>query len=157
MLGQGPDFAEIRKARAGDWPGVLALLREHGLPIDGAREQLAGFLVAEVDGWIVGCAGLEQYGEVGLLRSVAVSADAGRHGVGSTLVRQVLREARMRRVSEVYLLTTTAADWFPRFGFSVTTRGELPAVLESSEELRRACPGTAVAMRLSLAPEGGPR
>ena len=52
---------------------------------------------------------------------------------------------------DVYLLTTTAPDWFPRFGFTVTRREELPEVLDASEELRGACPGSAVAMRAVLA------
>ena len=154
---QGPDFAKLREAQSGDWPGILALLREHGLPIDGAREHLAGFLVAEVDGWIIGCAGLERYGAFGLLRSVAVSSDAGRRGMGSALVRQLLRDARASSVRDLYLLTTTASEWFPRFGFSVIPRNSLPGVLEDSEELRGACPGTAVTMKLALSPEEAPR
>lgn len=101
-----------------------------------------------------GRAGLERNGTIGLLRSVDISADAGRRGVGSALVRQVLRDARVKLVREVYLLTTMASDWFPRFGFSVVPRSSFPAMLENSEELRGACPGTAVAMK-AVAFSGG--
>ena len=54
---------------------------------------------------------------------------------------------------DVYLLTTTAPDWFPRFGFTVARREELPEVLNASEELRGACPSSAVAMRAVFATE----
>ncbi len=93
--------------------------------------------------------------DVALLRSVAVvGAEEGR-GVGEALVRRTLSTAAAQGVREVYLLTTTAAGYFPRFGFQVVERSALPAALEASTELRGACPASATAMRLTL--EGGPR
>jgi N-acetylglutamate synthase-like GNAT family acetyltransferase len=142
----------IRHARPGDWPAIEELLASHQLPTDGAELHLSEFLVAtrETDGPVIAVAGLERYGRVGLLRSVAVMADGTGKGLGAALVRALLDRARENGVGEVYLLTTTAADWFPRFGFTGVRREALPEVLNASEELRGACPSSAVAMWLAL-------
>ena len=78
--------------------------------------------------------------------------DAGRRGtgVGQDLVETLLQRARSRGVREVYLLTTTAEDYFPRFGFSTISRTEVAPAVRASEEFRGACPDTAVAMRRVL-------
>jgi amino-acid N-acetyltransferase len=142
----------IRPARAGDWPSIRALLEARELPIDGAEGHLGQFLVATdgATGPLVGVAGLERYGDAGLVRSVAVVDDVASRGLGTALVRALMRRAREQDIRELYLLTTTAAGWFPRFGFSTVSWGELPTVLTQSAELRGACPATAVAMQLRL-------
>jgi amino-acid N-acetyltransferase len=142
----------IRPARASDWPRIRGLLEARHLPIEGAETHLTEFVVAtsETGGAVLGVAGLERYGEVGLLRSIAVVEDLAGKGLGTALVRALLERARGGGVRDVFLLTTTAPDWFPRFGFTVARREELPEVLNASEELRGACPSSAVAMRAVL-------
>ena len=147
----------IRPARAEDWPGIRSLLVARELPVDGAEAHVGAFLVAMngATGPLIGVAGLERYADVGLVRSVAVAGDVPTRGLGTALVQALLQRAQDEGLRELYLLTTTAADWFPRFGFQVIGRGELPPVLSRSAELRGACPATAVAMRLRLPREGG--
>jgi amino-acid N-acetyltransferase len=53
-------------------------------------------------------------------------------------------------VREVYLLTTTAHAYFPRFGFTRVARDEVAPAVRESEEFRGACPDTAVAMHKTL-------
>jgi amino-acid N-acetyltransferase len=142
----------IRPARADDWPAIQALLEARNLPLDGAESHLGDFLVAprSASEGVAGVAGLERYGNVGLLRSVAVADDLAARGLGTALLRALLRLAGERGIETVYLLTTTAADWFPRFGFTAVRREDLPRALGESAELRGACPGTAIAMQLRL-------
>jgi len=142
----------VRPASVKDWPAIERLLRSRDLPADGALSHLDGFLVADEDGAVVGCGGVEQYGDVGLLRSVAVEEALSGRGLGSQLVTGSLDLARRWGIRELYLLTTTAADYFPRFGFQGLPREALPAVLSASEELGGACPASAIAMRLVLLP-----
>src|SRR5688572_28172601 len=106
--------ATIRVAAPDDWDAIAALLTAAALPLDGAREHLTGFLVAEGGGAIVGCAAVERYGEVGLLRSVAVRASERGTGVGGRLVEHAIAGAASRGVSTLVLLTTTAERFFPR-------------------------------------------
>jgi amino-acid N-acetyltransferase len=140
----------VRPATARDWAEIDRLLRVRALPTDGARKHQAGFLVAADGSSVTGCIGLERYGSVGLLRSLAVTEQSSGRGVGTALVRALLTRARALEIETLYLLTTTAADFFPRFGFEPVPRTALPASLSASEELRGACPASAVAMRLTL-------
>ena len=143
---------QLRLAAASDLPGILQLLRARGLPSDGAAEHLDDFIVAADGRDVLGAIGLERYGSIGLLRSLAVEERTAGRGVGTSLVRELLARASRIGIHEVYLLTTTAEDYFPRIGFSVVARSELPAALDASAELRGACPASAVAMRLRLDP-----
>nr|NIP60748.1 GNAT family N-acetyltransferase [Gemmatimonadota bacterium]NIR77456.1 GNAT family N-acetyltransferase [Gemmatimonadota bacterium]NIT85980.1 GNAT family N-acetyltransferase [Gemmatimonadota bacterium]NIU29800.1 GNAT family N-acetyltransferase [Gemmatimonadota bacterium]NIU34822.1 GNAT family N-acetyltransferase [Gemmatimonadota bacterium] len=110
----------------------------------------AGFVVAEAAGRLVGVAGLEVHGRDGVLRSVVVSPDLRGRGVGARLTRWVLDSAREIGLRRLYLLTTTAEDYFPRHGFRPVERSETPPEVQESVEFREACPGSAVAMVLRL-------
>ncbi len=143
----------LRPARAADLPGVLDLLAAATLPVDGVAEGFAeGYAVAEAEGKLVAVIGIEPYGRVGLLRSAAVLPDYRGQGLGAELVRDRLAWARTRRLEALFLLTTTAEDYFPRFGFEPVTREALPPALSASAELRGACPDSARAFRLWLDP-----
>jgi amino-acid N-acetyltransferase len=50
-------------------------------------------------------------------------------------------------VREIYLLTTTAEHFFPRFGFARIPRADVAPTVRASEEFRGACPDSAIAMR----------
>jgi len=140
----------VRTATSRDWESIERLLTDRRLPTDGARDHLLGFVVATRGPSLLGCAGVERYGDVGLLRSVAVTGDVRARGIGTQLVRVMIERARNLGLRELYVLTTTAAAYFPRFGFETIEREALPRSLAASEELRGACPASAVAMRLTL-------
>ncbi len=133
-----------------DLPSILALLRQSDLPTAGIERHMASTLIARHNGQIVGCAAVEIYGSAGLLRSVAVAADRRGEGLGQRLTDAALELARSRGVRNLYLLTTTAGQFFPRFGFAPIARTEIDPALDASEELRGACPASAIAMRASL-------
>jgi amino-acid N-acetyltransferase len=134
-----------------DLSEVLALLRDSDLPLAGVEEHFESFLFARTDeGTLAGCVGLETYGDVGLLRSLAVAAPARGAGLGARLVERLVDLARSKGVLTLYLLTTTAESYFSRFGFERLVREEADPRLEDSAELRGACPASAVLMRRKL-------
>ena len=137
----------LRRAVPADHEAVATLLRDLELPTDGVSEWLDQFWVAEHQSQVVGVAGMERYGDSGLLRSVAVAQAWRGTGVGRTLVDRVLEEGRTAGVREVYLLTTTAEHYFPRLGFACVDRETVPAALHASAEFTGACPASAVVMR----------
>lgn len=143
----------LRESDPAERSAVSSLLQSVGLPLEGFEEHFPNFLLAQVDGQLVGCAGLEVYGEHGLLRSVAVAPDRRHEGAGSQLVGAMLAVARRRRLKTVTLLTETAAAYFPRFGFVAIARGDVPCAVRASAEFQGACPDSAVAMILTLAAE----
>jgi amino-acid N-acetyltransferase len=134
-------------AQPHDLPDALALIARAGLPEHGVAERWGHyFVVREDDGRVVGVAGLEVHGPDGLLRSVAVDADYRGQGIAARLVEAALERARLVPLRAVYLLTTTARDYFSRHGFAVSTREDVPAGVRDSWEFRTGCPATAVLM-----------
>ena len=140
----------IRPATAADWPAVAALLQDSHLPLAGAREHLEHFLVAMDGKRCLGVAGLEPYGRAALLRSVATAAPARGHGIAAALVNRLVEQARQHDIDTLVLLTTTAADYFPRHGFSRVDRQDTPASLWQSAEFTGACPASATVMKREL-------
>lgn len=130
-----------------DRAGVLALLEQNGLPTVGVEDNISGFLVARSNAAVVGSAAIESYGASGLLRSVAVAPAQRRAGIGTSLVLQALAKAAREGVGTFYLLTTSAAPFFERFGFVTCPREEAPPAIRESWEFRTGCPTSAILMR----------
>jgi amino-acid N-acetyltransferase len=142
--------AAVRYATDGDIAAIERLLRENGLPLDGVRDRLATTLVALDGEHLTGTAALEMFEDGALLRSVAVAAAARSAGTGARLVQWLLAAAAERRVPAVYLLTTTAESYFPRFGFERIERDRVPAGVRTSVEFTSACPASATVMKKDL-------
>jgi N-acetylglutamate synthase-like GNAT family acetyltransferase len=141
---------KVRRAREADYPAVTRLLEGARLPLAGVREHWDNFLVAESSGMLLGAVGLEVHGRSGLLRSLVVDENSRRRGVGRALVASLNPLIRAAGLDGLFLLTTTAAEFFARLGFVRIGREKLPAALNASEELRGACPASAVAMATNL-------
>lgn len=147
--GVGP--ISVREANTEDLVAVRALLEAAHLPTDGLTDFFGpAYAVAECDGHVIGAEGIERHGDAGLLRSAVVDDRYRGQGVGDLLTRNRLSWAQSTGLDEVWLLTTTAAEYFPRFGFTKAERTMAPAALQDSVEFRDACPASAVAMRLTL-------
>ena len=142
--------ASIERATVEDGPAILQLLSRSALPIDGLLDHMNTAFVARLDGRVVGCAALEVYPDGALLRSVAVDAAAKRRGIGTQLTITALRLASTFGVSAVYLLTTTAEAFFPKFEFQQIARDEVPVGVQASVEFRSACPSDALIFRKVL-------
>ena len=146
-------MTSVRRAAEQDWPAIEGLLKANGLPLAGARGHLDTCVVAVEHEQLVATAGIEVYGDAGLLRSVAVTPAQHRRGAGSLVVDAVLADAASRGLRTLYLLTTTAVEYFERRGFTQRPRASAPAALADPEEFRGACPASATFMALAL-PEG---
>jgi protein-tyrosine-phosphatase/N-acetylglutamate synthase-like GNAT family acetyltransferase len=139
-----PDGVMIRPALPIDLDAALELIGAAGLPIEGVPDQFpAAYVVARMGGHTIGVAGLERHGDARLLRSVAVADDHRGAGLGIALVAHLVTAA----TAPVYLLTTTAAGLFERFGFRACDRGAVPAAVAASREFTETCPATATCMR----------
>lgn len=142
----------VREAAEGDLPAVRRLLKEASLPLDGLEEQFGPrYAVAEAGGRVIGAVGVEVHGQFGLLRSAVVDSAWRGLGVGEALTRERLDWSRSQGLESVWLLTTTAAAYFPRFGFVRAERAAAPAALQASVEFAHACPASAVTMVKEMA------
>ena len=136
----------VRPAMVTDLAAIERLLTASGLPLDGVRDALDGFAVAQADNDLVGVAGLEVCCDNALLRSVAVAPEWRSHGLGRALVTRVISDAEARGIRALYLLTTTAERYFPTFGFRQITRDDVPDDVRGTAEFQSACPASATVM-----------
>ena len=144
--------ATLRPAVAGDLGDIEALLSANRLPVDDVSAVMENFVVAESRGSLVGAIGLEIYGDQALLRSAVVAEEMRGTGLGSELVNAIVGQATALGVTRVFLLTTTAEKYFPRFGFTRITRDDVPKSVKSSVEFRGACPDSAFVMMRDVPP-----
>jgi protein-tyrosine-phosphatase/N-acetylglutamate synthase-like GNAT family acetyltransferase len=148
---RGIPVRSLEPARRDDLDAVIALVQASGLPTAGLAEEFPeGYSVVRDGTELVAVAGLEVHGDAGLLRSVAVAASQRAGGLGRLLVEDRLGAANERGLRAVYLLTTTAADYFRRFGFQDARRDEAPADLQRSSEFASVCPASATCLAKSL-------
>jgi amino-acid N-acetyltransferase len=140
----------IESATTRDLPEIRALLERLHLPLAGVDEHLRTMLVARDGEHVVGTAALELYADGALLRSVAVEPRQQGRQLGHQLTDAALRLAASHGASAVFLLTTTAERFFPRFGFEPIARDDVPSSVRTSVEFQSACPASAIVMRKLL-------
>jgi amino-acid N-acetyltransferase len=101
---------------------------------------------------LIGCIGLELYGNQGLLRSLAVKKHYQGNGVGLRLIEKVLEEAKLNRVLELYLLTEGAGHYFKKkfefVSFSPQEKFSFQGPVTQSKEFQEACPESAILMKM---------
>jgi len=141
----------IRLATTGDAAAIRRLLADNRLPVDDLDSAAIAFLVASEDERLVGVVGIEPFGGAGLLRSLAVTPTARRNGLGQALVATAEAYAREDAgLSELVLLTTTAAPFFARRGYVDIPRAATPLDVQASAEFKSICPASATCMRKFL-------
>lgn len=137
---------------------VEALLTEAKLPVaDLASSRSLNLLGIRDGGRLVGVVGVEVYGSVGLLRSLAVEPAHRNSGLGAILVSNAETWAAEQGVETLYLLTTTAAQFFARRGYEAVPRSEAPAAIAATAQLLHLCPASSTFMRKVLAANNSPQ
>jgi len=126
---------------------VKNLLTECQLPTsDLSPEQFEHFFGYGTVQTLKGVVGLEIYGTTALLRSLAVAPDFRGIGCGNALVVEAERYAQSKGVSELYLLTTTAEEFFERLGYRRSIREVAPEAIRQTKEYSGLCPSSSAFM-----------
>ncbi len=150
----GKDMEEpvLRLAGADDLAAIVELLTDCGLPAsDLSTEHLADFFVATANDRLIGVAGVEQLERVGLLRSLAVAPDCRNAGLAHRLVTASEERAKsLHGISDLYLLTTTAADYFLQRGYREVPRASVPGGVAAHPQFAGLCPASARCLAKNL-------
>lgn len=159
------DAITLREADDADLDCIEALLADSGLPTRDVRTTEAQFFLAydggayadaahddraDGNGELVGIGGVETYDSNGLLRSVVVTESNRGRGYGAALCDALEDAARASGVKTLYLLTTTAADFFDHRGYEGIVRENAPASVRESAEFADLCPSSATCMRKEI-------
>jgi amino-acid N-acetyltransferase len=143
----------VSAAQAADLPAIRALLAANGLPAaDLTPAHLGSFWVLRDPAGLAGVVGLEPRGRAALFRSLAVRADLRGRGVGAALLAHAESQAGALGVDAVYLLTTTAQNFFAARGYEVMARGAAPPDIRATAEFAGLCPSTSICMTKRVAP-----
>ena len=138
---------ELRPARPADFGAITVLLSTAGLPVEDLNVTMLDAFVVAIEGEeCVGVAGLEIHGSNALLRSLAVERRHRSRGLGARLVDAIETEAQARGVTALYLLTTTAATFFERAGYTAHDRATVPPAIAATTEFSSLCPDTAACL-----------
>ena len=89
-------------------------------------ESLGHYVVADLNGEVVGCGGLEPYStDVAEIYGLATAPDGAPCGTGSAIVQALIEKARTEKLSQVFALTL-APGFFQRMGFRTVEHKDLP-------------------------------
>ena len=131
---------------------ITQLLAGSGLPTEDLED--VDWLVLMV--WknrqeVHGVGGVERCRDSVLLSSVAIDEESRGNGLASRLVGDLHQTAQDQGHEVIYLMTTTASDYFSeRFGYQVVRREDAPLDIVQSSQFSALCPASAVLMKKRL-------
>jgi amino-acid N-acetyltransferase len=124
---------KIRPAQPNDVDNIVRIISHYaaqGLMLPRSHsaltEALSNYLVADHDGSLVGCGGLEQYSSsTAEIFGLATSPENSIRGTGSAIVQALIEKARAEKISHVFALTLAPA-FFQKMGFRTVQHTDLP-------------------------------
>lgn len=122
----------LRIGRSDEVEAIAKLITSEGMPAREVDRWIDGFWVLDDGRKLVGCAGVEVYGEAAVLRSVMVAPELRGTGEGVRMIERALDYMREMGARRCYLFTMTAQSWFPRFGFAVCSLDDFEAAARES-------------------------
>ena len=140
----------LRSAAGEDANSIRALLERNGLPTRDLASSRPEFVVAYDGEELIGAGALQPFGSTALLRSIVVAVDRRGGGLGEHIVRELEQRARTVGITELVLLTQTAAPFFERQGYRIIDRSAVSQAVQASEEFRSLCPASATCMFKAL-------
>lgn len=136
----------IRRATAEDIAGIIEVIRpleERGILVrrerDRLEQEINNFLVAELDGIVVGCCAIYPYENQAELACVAVhenyraqpTQSTGGDGIGKALLNAAELRAQNIGAESLFVLTTQTQEWFKEQGFAPSSLQTLPETKQS--------------------------
>ncbi|QWU18505.1 N-acetyltransferase [Paenibacillus sophorae] len=90
------------------------------------ERQIDQFVVAEIDGRVVGCGSLCRLGnDLVEVRSLGLRDECKGQGIGSMIVEELTKEARRQKIPKIMALTY-AVNFFLKNGFHVVNKEIFP-------------------------------
>lgn len=140
----------IVPASQNNFTAAIHLLKNCSLPISDIQPATKLFVMEE-ENKVLGTIALEHDDHDALLRSLSVEMNYRNKGLGERLVSFIENYARQQSIQRIYLLTTTAAEFFSKKGYHKVERREVPLFIQNTSEFSFVCPSSAIAMKKQLA------
>jgi N-acetylglutamate synthase-like GNAT family acetyltransferase len=138
----------VRKSTEADFAAILAIVNDGAqrykgvipadrwhepyMPAEELKKEIAAgvaFSVAEQDGRVVGVMGIQDKGDVTLVRHAYVATSAQRAGIGTKLLRHLESLTQKPVLIGTWAAATWAIDFYRRNGFSLVSHAEKERLL----------------------------
>jgi amino-acid N-acetyltransferase len=130
---------------------LIELLSRFALPTSDINQPGSiYFFGCHQKGKLIGSVGIEICKKSAILRSLATHEEVRNTGLGRALVEHAELNASLMGVDAIYLLTTTAADFFERLGYGQLCREQVPDAIKKTTQFTDLCPATSYLMRKLL-------
>ncbi len=124
---------DVRNAKISDAKAIYALINYYAeqdkmlfRSMADIYENLRNFVVAELNGIMVGCCSLQIiWSDLAEIKSLAVNEANMNTGIGKMLVIAALEQAQQLGVKQVFALTLSP-EFFQKLGFSIVEKSDLP-------------------------------
>mgnify|MGYP002519271371 FL=1 len=128
------DYGNLRPMELTDIPAVLSVMnpfiaKKILLPRTEQvlSENMADYIVYEIDGGIRACASLHVYDQTQAeIAGIAVDSAFSNLGIGPKLVEYLIARTKKQNLKSVFILTTQTSDWFEHLGFTPDSIESLP-------------------------------
>ena len=125
---------------------AIELLQTHKLPVSDIDDDKLLYVLFEGEK-AIGTVGLEIFDNCALLRSVSILKGEQGKGYGIIMNNEIEKFAKEGGINCMYLLTTTAKDFFDKQGYCAINRDEAPQAIKATAEFTSLCPSSAVLMK----------
>jgi amino-acid N-acetyltransferase len=126
---------------------IKQLLISVDLPTDDIDDHTSShFFSVEHHSEAIALIGIEYYGKEALIRSLMVKPEYRNQGLADQLIQLISQKAAQQGVHHLYLLTTTADQYFTRKGFITISRDDTPPSIKATREFSHICPASATLM-----------
>lgn len=125
---------------------AIGLLTQQQLPVSDITEDTLLYVLLDGEK-MIGTAGLEIFDDCALLRSVSVIKEAQGMGLGRIINNGMEKYAKESGINCLYLITTTAKDFFDRQGYCAIDRAATPGSIMQTAQFTALCQSTAVVMK----------
>ncbi len=140
----------IRKAKGNDLEIIFSLAKKYNLESNDMDANQ--FLVAEIDGKIIGFGRLLQHKDCIELGTIGVIEEYRNKGIGKKIVLELLKKAIEMGYKSIYL-TTLIPEYFKKFGFKVVKENMNECIIRD-EKWCEGCPKIGCTfMKLEILPQ----
>jgi N-acetylglutamate synthase-like GNAT family acetyltransferase len=124
---------KVRPAHKQDVERIATIIAHHasqGLMLPRSMGALSAaldsYVVADTEGQVVGCGGLDVYtSDSAEIYGLATAPDGSPPGTGKAIVQALIARARKEKIAKVFALTL-APGFFTKLGFKTVAHADLP-------------------------------
>jgi amino-acid N-acetyltransferase len=141
---------EVKKLEEDETGALQHLLKSDQLCFNDINDQGVHLFGVHLNDELVGYFGYELFKNQALFRSMVVVPRARNKGYGSIIWNQAKEQMVTEGISDVYLLTNTAAPFFSKLGFEEMARASAPEPILATTEFKEFCPADSVCMKIKI-------